>query len=73
MESLEQRREKAARIEASPEDYKVCEGCGSIVKLAAVICPVCKHYRFDETPERVIEQARELGSREATTILEEDL
>ncbi|MCC6355578.1 MAG: hypothetical protein IT577_16945 [Verrucomicrobiae bacterium] len=72
MGSLEQRRAQAEAIIASPAEYKVCEGCGSILRRGAAICPLCKSYRFDESGERVVAQARELGSREATTISEED-
>ena len=73
MKSLEERAKQAEKIIAQPTDYKVCEGCGSIVKHFTVICPVCKSYRFEERVESVIEQAKILGSREATTITEEDL
>jgi len=57
---------------AAPSDYKVCEGCGSILRVGAAICPVCKAYRFDESTEAVIEQAKILGAREARTISDED-
>lgn len=72
MSDLESRRAQAEVIIASPGDYKVCEGCESILRRTAVICPLCKGYRFDDSPDRVASQARELGSREATTIPEED-
>jgi hypothetical protein len=74
MNRLEERRRKAEMIAAEPHDYKVCDGCGSIVRIEAVMCPVCKHYRFDESPAVVAEQARLLGSRESQTLLldEED-
>lgn len=73
MKHLEERARQAEKIIAQPKDYKVCEGCGSIVKYATVICPVCKSYRFDEREEAIVEQAKILGSREATTITDEDL
>ncbi|HPA20779.1 MAG TPA: hypothetical protein PLU30_23730 [Verrucomicrobiae bacterium] len=72
MGSLEQRRMQAEAIMASPSEYKVCEGCGSILRRTAAICPLCKSYRFDASEEKVVAQAKELGSREATTISEED-
>lgn len=73
MKSLEERARQAEKIIANPTDYKICEGCGSILKQSTVICPVCKAYRFNEQKEEVIEQAKILGSREATTITDEDL
>lgn len=63
---------QAEQIAAAPSEYKVCEGCGSILRRGAGICPLCKSYRFDESEDRVVAQAKELGSREATTIAEED-
>lgn len=71
--SLEARARAAEKIVAEPHRYKVCEGCGSILLASAVICPICHSYRFDESPEAVVEQARELGCREATSVTEDDL
>ena len=73
MKPLEERARQAEKIIAKPNDYKICEGCGSIVMNSTVICPVCKSYRFEERVEAVVEQAKILGSREATTITEDDL
>jgi hypothetical protein len=69
---MEKRAKKAAEIVAKPQLYKVCEGCESIVLVKAVTCPSCHGYRFDDTPERVVEQAKILGSRPATTLSHED-
>lgn len=63
----------AAKIAANPAGYKVCEGCESIVGHATALCPNCHSYRFDASPERVVRQARILGSREQTTVTAEDL
>src|SRR6188474_1640278 len=49
---------------ANPTGYKVCEGCDSIVGSGVALCPNCHSYRFDASPDRVILQARILGSRE---------
>jgi Zn finger protein HypA/HybF involved in hydrogenase expression len=67
------RAETAARIADHPADFKVCEGCDSIVGTKTAICPNCHSYRFDATPERVKRQARLLGSREQTTVTVSDL
>ncbi len=67
------RQAKAAQIAANPSAYKVCEGCDSIVGGGAVLCPNCHSYRFDTSPERVIQQARALGSREQTSVTAGDL
>lgn len=69
---LEKRAKRAAEIAAKPQDFKVCEGCESIVLAKAITCPSCHGYRFDASPERVIAQANLLGSRPATTVSLED-
>lgn len=63
----------AAKIAANPAAYKVCEGCDSIVGSTASLCPNCHGYRFDPTSERVVNQARVLGSREQTSVTADDL
>ncbi len=62
----------AAKILAKPADYKVCEGCGSIVLKKALLCPNCHAYRFDESTPLVIKQAETLGSREAASVTKDD-
>ncbi len=69
----ESRHAKAAKIAANPSGYKVCEGCDSIVGAGAVLCPNCHSYRFDDSAERVILQARALGSRDQTSVTAGDL
>lgn len=63
----------AAKIAANPTGYKVCEGCDSIVGSGTAICPNCHSYRFEASPDRVIQQARVLGSREQTSVTADDL
>ncbi len=63
----------AAKIAANPAGYKVCEGCDSIIGNGAALCPNCHSYRFDASPQRVIVQARILGSREQTSVTADDL
>lgn len=63
----------AEKIAANPTGYKVCEGCDSIVGTGADLCPNCHSYRFDNTPERVVLQARILGARRQTSVTAGDL
>ena len=69
----ESRQGKAAQIAENPTAYQVCEGCDSIVGSSTVICPNCHSYRFDPQAERVVEQARILGSREQRSVTSGDL
>ena len=62
----------AAKILSKPADYKVCEGCGSIVLKKALLCPNCHAYRFDDSTPLVIKQAELLGSRDAASVTKDD-
>jgi NADH pyrophosphatase NudC (nudix superfamily) len=64
---------QAEKITSHPEQYKVCEGCGSIVATRAVTCPSCHSYLFDTTVPRVVAQARDLAMRAAHSVLASDL
>jgi len=70
---LEERAARAEKIIAAPENFKVCEGCESIVAARVVTCPNCHGYRFDEAAERVVEQARLLASRPQQSVTSADL
>jgi len=70
---LAERARKAEKIITRPTDYKVCEGCESIVTARVVTCPNCHGYRFNEDPDAVVEQARLLSSRAQTSVASEDL
>lgn len=70
---IDSRREKARQIAENPAGYKVCEGCDSIVGSQVVLCPNCHSYRFDDAPQRVVDQATVLGSREQTSVTSSDL
>ena len=65
--------DKAKEIANNPADYKVCEGCDSIVGSGTVICPNCHGYRFDGGASRVVDQAVWLGSRDQRSVTAEDL
>jgi hypothetical protein len=65
--------DKAKEIANNPGDYKVCEGCDSIVGSGTVLCPNCHGYRFDNGASRVVDQAVWLGCREQTSVTADDL
>jgi ribosomal protein L40E len=67
------RLKQAEKIAHHPEQYKVCEGCGSIVVVRAVSCPSCHGYRFDGSPTRIISQAHALAMRNPSSVLASDL
>jgi len=64
---------QAAKIVATPQNYKVCEGCESIVGESAAFCPNCNGYRFDSAADRVVAQAKLLATRDRTSVLLSDL
>ena len=70
---LADRAARAEKIIAAPDNFKVCEGCDSIVTERVVNCPNCHGYRFDESPERVVEQARLLATRPQQSVTAQDL
>ena len=72
-ENPDQRQKQAARILEQPDDYKVCEGCGSIVTIRTSHCPSCHAYLFDESSDRVAAQAKLLAARQASSVLSSDL
>ena len=67
------RLKQAEKIATHPEQYKVCEGCGSIVVTRAITCPSCHAYLFDATSVRVVAHAKELALRAANSVLASDL
>jgi hypothetical protein len=72
-EQDDSRIKQAEKIASHPEQYKVCEGCGSIVVARAVTCPSCHAYRFDATAQRVVTQARNLALKNPASVLSSDL
>lgn len=77
MSEIERRRKersrKAEKIIADPGEFKICEGCESIVAERVSICPNCYGYRFNAELETVIAHARLLGSREQQSVVADDL
>jgi hypothetical protein len=61
---MESRLQLAKIITARPHDFKICEGCDSIVREQAPICPSCLAYRFESDEARVCAQAVLLASQE---------
>ncbi len=72
-EPTEERARQADKIVKNPTQYKICEGCDSIVMAKSSVCPNCASYRFEESVVQIIRQARILGMRQRTTVLASDL
>lgn len=70
---LEDRAERAKKIIEAPQNFKVCEGCESIVAARVATCPNCHGYRFDGDAECVVAQARVLASRPQQSVTAADL
>ena len=64
---------QADKIAGNPAEYKVCEGCGSIVTERTVTCPSCHAYLFDSAAERVVAQAKKLARQLQKSVLSTDL
>ncbi len=73
MSDTEERARQADKIVKNPANYKICEGCDSIVLTKVATCPNCASYRFEDQLDLVISQARMLGQRQRTTVLASDL
>lgn len=70
---MEARAERAAKIIARPEEYKICEGCDSILTIETATCPNCHSYRFNSNPKEVISHAHFLASRAQIGVAREDM
>lgn len=70
---LAERAARAEKIIASAENFKICEGCDSIVTARVTSCPNCHGYRFNEDREEVVNHARLLASRPQTSVTSSDL
>lgn len=70
---MDARKEMANKIISNPHNFKICEGCDSIVDISVDTCPNCHAYRFNSSEEAVVQQAETLGSREKTSVTSEDL
>lgn len=70
---LAERAARAEKIIAQAGNFKICEGCDSIVTARVTSCPNCHGYRFNEDPGEVIAHARLLASRPQTSVTSSDL
>jgi len=70
---LEERAARAQKIIKAPQNYKICEGCESIVTRRVPTCPNCHGYRFDRDEQQINAQAQLLASRPQTTVTDWDM
>ena len=70
---LADRAARAQKIIEAPQNYKVCEGCESIVTRRVATCPNCHGYRFNSDEEEIIAHAKVLASRPQTSVTESDM
>jgi Zn finger protein HypA/HybF involved in hydrogenase expression len=70
---LAERAARAQKIIEAPQNYKVCEGCESIVTRRVATCPNCHGYRFNLDEHEIIAQAKVLASRPQTSVTESDM
>lgn len=70
---LAERAARAQKIIAAPENFKVCEGCDSIVAARVSTCPNCHGYRFNEDSATVVAHATALASRPQQSVTASDL
>ena len=66
----EDRKRRGQKIVANPEGYKICEGCGNILRRNVVICSSCHSYRFSF--DGIAALALLLASRPAQGVQPED-
>jgi hypothetical protein len=71
--NLAKRAARAQKIIEAPQNYKVCEGCDSIVTRRVATCPNCHGYRFNLDEDEIIAQAKVLASRPQTSVTEWDM
>jgi len=56
--------EKIEQLINNAENYKICEGCDSIVTKSTNICPLCSTYRFDDNKENVVLQIKKITDKD---------
>jgi hypothetical protein len=70
---LAERAARAQRIVEAPGNFKVCEGCDSIVARHVPTCPNCHGYRFNCDEREIVAHAKLLASRPQTSVTESDM
>jgi hypothetical protein len=66
------RLEAAAYISSHITDFKLCEGCDSILRIETIFCGICNHYRFNYDPVEIVKMAEILASRPRSQLSSED-
>lgn len=69
----QKRLEQALLILLQPEEYKICEGCDSVVTRKTVICPSCHAYRFNDDVDYVIKHTKEISVNQQRSVTKDDL
>lgn len=64
---MQLRQRQSGMVLANPEDFKVCEACGSIARTRAPLCPACNGYRFNADAAHVVARVYLIGARPSTT------
>ena len=72
-EDITSRLAQALVILLQPEQFKICEGCDSIVTVKTVICPSCHSYRFNDDTEEVIAHTEIISRKEQCSVTKDDL
>lgn len=70
---MAERAARAQKIIDAPQNYKICEGCESIVARRVDTCPNCHGYRFNEDDSVIIDHAKALAARPQTSVTASDL
>ena len=68
-----QRARQAEKIIANPANYKICQGCESIVIAKAAMCPNCHGYRFERDSKEIVKHAKQLARRGQRSVAQTDM
>ena len=64
---------QALVILLQPEQFKICEGCDSVVTRGTRICPSCHAYRFNEDMNYIVSHTKKISTQEQQSVTKEDL
>lgn len=56
--------ELSEHIQEHPLNFKICEGCFSLVYRSVGVCPFCSAYQFECSSKKIIEIAKKLTDPE---------